>query len=43
MKKIEFDTAQLHELLYQVLETELDGVKVYGTASRAEQSRDQML
>lgn len=28
------DTAQLHELLYQVLETELGGVKIYETALR---------
>jgi hypothetical protein len=34
MKKTEFDTAQLHELLYQALETELGGVQVYETALR---------
>ncbi|MEP7185062.1 MAG: hypothetical protein ABI767_04425 [Rhodanobacter sp.] len=34
MKKTGFDQAQLHELLYQALETELGGVKVYETALR---------
>ncbi len=34
MKKSEFDTAQVHELLYQALETELGGVQVYETALR---------
>ena len=32
MKKTEFNQAQLHELLYQAMETELGGVKVYETA-----------
>lgn len=34
MKKTEFDRAQVDELLYQALETELGGVKVYETALR---------
>lgn len=32
MAKKEYDKAQLHELLYQALETELGGIKVYETA-----------
>ena len=34
MKKSEVETAQLHELIYQALETELGGVQVYETALR---------
>ncbi|MFD0740382.1 hypothetical protein ACFQZQ_13945 [Lysobacter koreensis] len=34
MKKSDFDRAQLEELLYQALETEMGGVKVYETALR---------
>lgn len=34
MKKTEFDRAQVDELLYQALETELGGVKIYETALR---------
>src|SRR5687768_9590702 len=34
MKKSEFDAAQVNELLYQALETELGGVQVYETALR---------
>jgi len=34
MKKTEYDTAQVTELLYQSLETELGGVQVYETALR---------
>lgn len=40
MKKTEFDQAQLHELLYQALETELGGVKVYETALRCTINED---
>ena len=40
MKKTEFDTAQLHELLYQGLETELGGVKVYETALKCAVNED---
>ena len=32
MKKTEYDQAQVEELLYQALETELGGVQVYQTA-----------
>ena len=34
MKKSDFDTAQVNELVYQALETELGGVQVYETALR---------
>lgn len=34
MKKTEYDDAQVNELLYQALETELGGVQVYETALR---------
>ncbi|HEU4812914.1 MAG TPA: ferritin-like domain-containing protein [Xanthomonadaceae bacterium] len=34
MKKSEFDAAQVNELLYQALETEIGGVQVYETALR---------
>ena len=34
MKKSEVETAQLHEFIYQALETELGGVQVYETALR---------
>ena len=39
MKKTQANGAQLHELLYQALETELGGVKVYKTAMRARSTR----
>lgn len=32
MKKTPYDKKQLHELLYQALETELGGIKIYETA-----------
>ena len=34
MKKTEYDKAQVHELLYQALETERGGLQVYETALR---------
>ena len=34
------DEAQVHELLYQALETELGGVKIYETALRCAQNED---
>jgi len=34
------DTAQMHELLYQVLETELGGVKIYETALKCAVNND---
>ena len=40
MKKSEFDTAQVHELLYQALETELGGVQVYETAIQCAVNED---
>ena len=40
MKKTAVDPAQLHELLYQALETELGGVKVYETALRCTVNKD---
>ena len=40
MKKHDFNQAQLHELLYQALETELGGVKVYETALRCTVNKD---
>ncbi|MDQ6646070.1 MAG: hypothetical protein M3Y93_02395 [Pseudomonadota bacterium] len=40
MKKTNFDQAQVHELLYQALETELGGVKVYETALRCAVNED---
>ena len=40
MKTTAVDPAQLHELLYQALETELGGVKVYETALRCAVNKD---
>jgi len=40
MKKSAFDQAQLHELVYQALETELGGTKVYETALRCAVNED---
>jgi rubrerythrin len=40
MKKSAFDTAQTEELLYQALETELGGVKVYEAALRCAVNKD---
>ena len=40
MKKSEVETAQLHELIYQALETELGGVQVYETALRCAVNED---
>ena len=40
MKKSAFEQSQLHELLYQALETELGGVKVYETALRCTVNED---
>jgi len=40
MKKTQANTAQVHELLYQALETELGGVKVYETALRCALNED---
>ena len=40
MKKSDFETAQVHELLYQALETELGGVQVYETALRCAVNED---
>ncbi|GAB2628419.1 hypothetical protein [Novilysobacter erysipheiresistens] len=40
MKKSAFDQAQLHELVYQALETELGGAKVYEAALRCAVNED---
>ena len=40
MKKTQANGAQVHELLYQALETELGGVKVYETAVRCAVNED---
>ena len=40
MKKTEYDAAQLQELLYQGLETELGGVKIYETALKCAVNED---
>ena len=40
MKKTEYDAAQLQELLYQGLETELGGVKIYDTALKCAVNED---
>jgi len=40
MKKSQANQAQVHELLYQALETELGGVKVYETALRCAVNED---
>ena len=40
MKKTEYDRAQLEELLYQSLETELGGVKIYETALKCTVNED---
>jgi rubrerythrin len=40
MKKSDYDPSQLHELLYQALETELGGVKIYETALRCTVNED---
>jgi len=40
MKKTQANTAQVHQLLYQALETELGGVKVYETALRCALNED---
>lgn len=40
MKKRPFDKKQLHELLYQSLETERGGVKIYETALLCAQNKD---
>lgn len=40
MKKSKYDQAQVHELLYQALETELRGVRVYETALMCAQNED---
>jgi len=40
MKKTKANQAQVHELLYQALETELGGVKVYETAVRCAVNED---
>jgi rubrerythrin len=40
MKKTEYDTAQVNELLYQALETELGGVQIYETALRCAVNED---
>lgn len=40
MKKNQFEKAQLNELLYQALETELGGVKVYETALKCAVNED---
>ena len=40
MKKTKANTAQVHELLYQALETELGGVQVYETALRCANNED---
>lgn len=40
MKKSKYDQAQVHELLYQALETELSGVRVYETALMCAQNDD---
>jgi len=39
-KKIDVETTQVHELLYQSLETELGGVQVYETALRCAVNED---
>lgn len=40
MKKTDANTAQINELLYQALETERGGIKVYETAIRCAQNPD---
>ncbi|HET8904648.1 MAG TPA: hypothetical protein VFN16_11690, partial [Saccharospirillum sp.] len=40
MKKTPYDKKQLHELLYQALETERGGVKIYETALSCVQNKD---
>ncbi len=40
MKKNPYDKKQLHELLYQALETERGGVKIYETALSCVQNKD---
>ena len=40
MKKTEYNQAQVQELIYQALETELGGVKIYETALRCAQNED---
>lgn len=39
-KKTDYDTAQLEELLYQALETELGGIGIYGKALECAQNPD---
>lgn len=40
MKKTEYNQAQVQELIYQALETELGGVKIYEAALRCAQNED---